>query len=213
MIRNIIWDLDGTLFDTYPAISGAFQAALADLGMEAPLDRIDGLAKISVGLCETTLAEEYHVSEEELDRNFIKRYDQISAEDQPPFPGAAALCKYICSTGGRNVIVTHRQQMGTVRLLAAHQLSDYFAGFLTSDDGYPKKPDPAAFIFALEKYALKRSETLAVGDREIDILAGQAAGLATCLFGPAIQGISADLIVSNLDQLHKYILSVNSIKI
>ncbi len=32
MIRNIIWDADGTLFDTYPAIASAFQAAMADLG-------------------------------------------------------------------------------------------------------------------------------------------------------------------------------------
>jgi phosphoglycolate phosphatase-like HAD superfamily hydrolase len=30
MFRNIIWDVDGTLFDTYPAIARAFKAALMD---------------------------------------------------------------------------------------------------------------------------------------------------------------------------------------
>ncbi len=61
MIRNIIWDLDGTLFDTYPAITGAFQAALADLGKDAPLDWIDSLAKKSVGFCETSLSEHFQI--------------------------------------------------------------------------------------------------------------------------------------------------------
>jgi len=32
MFRNIIWDVDGTLFDTYPSMAKAFQAALSDLG-------------------------------------------------------------------------------------------------------------------------------------------------------------------------------------
>jgi len=211
MMRNIIWDLDGTLFDTYPAITGAFQAALADLGKDAPLDWIDSLAKKSVGFCETNLAEHFQLSIEELDQKFIERYDQARPEDQPPFAGATALCKYISSIGGKNVIVTHRRQVGTVELLAVHHLSSYFAGFLTSDDGFPKKPDPAAFNAVLEKYALDRVETLAVGDRDIDILAGQAAGVLTCLFGSNIQGVSSDLTVSTLDELHKYILAVNAV--
>ncbi len=33
MIRNLIWDLDGTLLDTYPAMTGAFVSALAELGL------------------------------------------------------------------------------------------------------------------------------------------------------------------------------------
>jgi phosphoglycolate phosphatase-like HAD superfamily hydrolase len=56
MIRNIIWDVDGTLFDTYPAIAQAFKAALNDLGADASLDWIEGLARKSLGRCASTLA-------------------------------------------------------------------------------------------------------------------------------------------------------------
>ncbi|MGE5598647.1 MAG: HAD hydrolase-like protein, partial [Bacteroidota bacterium] len=35
MLRNIIWDVDGTLFDTYPPIAKAFQEALDELGIKA----------------------------------------------------------------------------------------------------------------------------------------------------------------------------------
>jgi phosphoglycolate phosphatase-like HAD superfamily hydrolase len=83
MIRNIIWDADGTLFDTYPAIASSFQAAMADLGADVPLDRITSLAKKSVGMCETSLAEQYRVSEELIDQIFVEHYDRIRPDDQP----------------------------------------------------------------------------------------------------------------------------------
>ena len=40
MFRNIIWDVDGTLFDTYPAIAQAIKAALHELGKDASLNNI-----------------------------------------------------------------------------------------------------------------------------------------------------------------------------
>jgi phosphoglycolate phosphatase-like HAD superfamily hydrolase len=209
MFRNIIWDLDGTLFDTYPAIAGAFRAALADLGKDAPLDWIGNLAKISIGHCETSLAERYRLSEEEIDQKFGEHYDLISPEEQPPFPGVRLLCEYICSIRGKNVIVTHRGRQGTDMLLATHRLTGCFTGSLAHEDGYPRKPDPAAFVAAMEKYDLKREETLAVGDREIDIQAARAAGIFTCLFGEGGGGINADLTVCNYDELMQYIVAEN----
>jgi phosphoglycolate phosphatase-like HAD superfamily hydrolase len=81
---------------------------------------------------------------------------------------------------------------------------------LTNDDGYPRKPDPAAFEAALREYGLERAETIAIGDRDIDVLAGQAAGLFTCLFGAEADGCTPELTVSNYDQLYRYIQSANS---
>ena len=108
MFRNIIWDVDGTLFDTYPAIARAFQAGLHDLGKEAALDWVAGLARISLSQCVTTLAGHYHLEEDTLGEAFEKYYDQVTPEQQPPFPGVIAICAYICGMGGKNVIVTHR---------------------------------------------------------------------------------------------------------
>jgi phosphoglycolate phosphatase-like HAD superfamily hydrolase len=209
MYRNIIWDLDGTLFDTYPAITNAFRAALADLGKDAPLDWIESLAKKSIGFCETTLAGHFQVSEEELDRRFVERYDQFSPDEQRPFPGVTTICGYICSIGGKNVIVTHRGKVGTAKLLSVHHLASYFAGALTRDDGYPKKPNPAAFEAVLGEYGLARAETLAVGDRDIDMQAGRAAGLFTCLFGAYTKGGDSDLEIRDFGELHRYLVAVN----
>jgi len=45
MYKNIIWDFDGTLFDSYPAIAGAFLSALLDHGTTGDLLKITALAK------------------------------------------------------------------------------------------------------------------------------------------------------------------------
>lgn len=209
VFRNIIWDVDGTLFDTYPAIARAFKAALNDLGKDASLDWVESLAKVSLGHCVTTLAEKYHLSEEEIGDAFGEHYNKTLPEEQPPFPGVIAACEYICKMGGKNVIVTHRGRAGTGELLAANGMTHLFAGCLARDDGYPKKPDPAAFEASLEMHSLPREETLAVGDRDIDVLAGKAAGVFTCLFALEAGEAGADLMISSFDELYRFLISEN----
>jgi len=206
MFRNIIWDVDGTLFDTYPAITRAIKAALNDLGEDAPLDWIMEVAKQSLSQVDTVLAETYHLDRAELERAIDKHFDRITFEENPPFPGVVELCQYICSLDGKNVIVTHRGWIGTQGLLTTHKLDAYFAGFITRDDGYPRKPAPAAFEAALTLYDLKPEETLTVGDRDIDILAGQAAGLFSCLYGNEVNGVQADLVISHFGELHAHLV-------
>ena len=205
MFRNIIWDVDGTLFDTYPPIAKAFKAALNALGKDAPLDWIQELARESLGHCLAVLAEKFHLEVDDLDRAFDEKYALVAANESPPFPGALEVCKYICSIDGKNVIVTHRGPKGTLELLAAHNMTGYFAGCLTRDDGYPRKPDPAIFEAAMAIYHLKREETLTVGDREIDIQAGQAAGIVSCFYGVESKNINADLVFSNFDDLYPHL--------
>jgi haloacid dehalogenase superfamily, subfamily IA, variant 1 with third motif having Dx(3-4)D or Dx(3-4)E len=207
MFRNIIWDVGGTLFDTYPAIARAFQVALNDLGKDASLDWIEGLAKISLSHCVITLAHQYQLHEEDIGQAFEEHYDHTPLTEQPPFPGVITVCEYICSLGGINVIVTHREREGTNELLAANKMTHYFTGCLARDDGYPKKPHPAAFEAMLKIHNLRQEETMAVGDREIDVLAGRAAGIFTCLFGLKADSAPADLTVSSFADLNRYLVS------
>lgn len=209
MIRNIIWDVDGTLFDTYPAIAGAFQAALRDLGFEAPFDQIIALAAISLTHCVSALAGEYHLPENEIGERFTAHYGRVRPEEQPPFPGVRPILAYIRSLGGKNVIVTHRGRQSLSELLAVHGMAAYFAGDVTRDDGHPRKPDPAAFAAALRAYGLDHAETISVGDREIDMLAGKTAGVFSCLFGPGTPGTAADLTASSFDELYGYLKAIN----
>jgi phosphoglycolate phosphatase-like HAD superfamily hydrolase len=207
MIRNIIWDVDGTLFDTYPAIVGAFQAALRDFGCEVPANQISELAKISLGHCTSTMAGQYSINEDELGERFNAHYDEVKPEEQPPFPGVISICEYICSIGGKNLIVTHRGQAGTNELLENNQMGHLFAGAVTRTDGYAKKPDPAAFHAIIQMHNLHREETITIGDRGIDITAGQGAGLYSCFFGSS--GSTADFTFDDFADLKAFIMTQN----
>jgi phosphoglycolate phosphatase-like HAD superfamily hydrolase len=122
-----------------------------------------------------------------------------------------AVCEHICTIGGKNVIVTHRGRTGTNELLTAHNMTHYFAGCLARDDGYPRKPDPAAFESSLKLHNLPRQETMTVGDRDIDILAGRAAGIFTCLFGPDADGVNPDLRIDSFEELYRFLTSTRSV--
>ncbi len=210
MFRNIIWDVDGTLFDTYPAIAKAFQVALNDLGKDALLDWIEGLARVSLSYCVTTLASQYQLNEKDIGQAFEEHYDRTPPEEQPPFPGVITVCEYICTLGGMNVIITHRDHEGTNELLSANKMNHYFTACLARDDGYPKKPDPAAFEAMLKTYNLQREETIAIGDRDIDVLAGRAAGIFTCFFSLKVDGGLADLTINSFDELYRYLVNRNN---
>ncbi len=201
IVRHAIWDLDGTLFDTYPPLNRAFQRALADFGAFVPLEEIESLSRVEVLHCAATLANRFALDQETFLRTFGKHYMAVPFAEQPPFPHAREVCEKIVAGGGVNAIVTHRNAHSTAGLLAEHGMTALFAETITRDDGYPAKPDPAAFLAILQHQGLDPRETLAIGDREIDILAGQAAGTWTCLFRGGPSGVAPDLAITDYAEL------------
>jgi HAD superfamily hydrolase (TIGR01509 family) len=201
MIRNLIWDMDGTLFDTYPAISQAFQNALVTLSANAPLEHIDALARVSLEHCAITLADENLLDPDLVMQAFGQAYAAMPPASQPPFPGVRETCEHVLKAGGCNAIVTHRRRGSLLRFLDHYQMGMLFRDWTCGDDSFPRKPDPAAFNYLIARHTLDPAETLAIGDREIDLQAGAAAGLRTCLFSAQPGELRADFIVSNYPSL------------
>ena len=185
MIRNLIWETDGVLFDTNPAVTYAISQSLNEMGCSIALNVVDDLARQSLEHCVDTLAARFKLDPALLHQRSAERYRQIPPERQLPFPGAREVCAWIVARGGLNLIVTARKAESTRALLAAHGMIDLFRDIFTPEQGYPCKPNPAILLAALEIHALNPAETLLICRNEHDIQAGQAAGMATCLFGSA----------------------------
>ena len=201
MIRNILWDVDGTLFDTYPAITYALSKALNELGLSIALNVIDGLARQSISDCIKTLSQRFKLDPNLLRRRFAKSYLTVSPANQPPFPGAREVCEFIYEHGGLNIAVSHRDIQPTQILLEAHGLAPYFTDIFSVEQGYPEKPNPKIIQAALDGHALNLNETLLVGDSDLDIQAGRAASLRTFLFGGAELKTPADFQIEHYSQL------------
>ena len=206
MIRNLMWDFDGTLFDTYPAIGKSLRAAVGDLAVPPSFEEVRDMALVSIDGCLKTMSTTYDLPLEELEARFERHYRDVTADDQPPFDGVADVCELICASGGLNLIVTHRRRSGMDHLLAAHGLADLIADTVSCyDDGYPRKPDPAAFLMLIERHHLRLDQTLAIGDRDIDVLAAHAAGLPAALFAPTPTLVAADIVLADFGALRRIV--------
>lgn len=211
MILYILWDAGGTLFDTYPSKVQAIRRAAADLGAQIPADQILAWVKQSTHYGLEKIAAEHELSLAALETRYKHIYARIGPEEQPPFPGVEKLCRYICEIGGANFIATHRGRASLTMLLEGHEMSRYFVACITKEDPYPRKPDPASLEALLADYDLPRAKVLTIGDRALDIEAGDRAGLRTCFFGerpPEIE-TAADIVVASFETLYERIVAEN----
>jgi HAD superfamily hydrolase (TIGR01549 family) len=180
--RNLIWDFDGTLFDTYPEITRAFIDVLnKDYGIEYDYEKAYSLAKASISFCIESLADEFDIDREEFSENFKKRYfGELTFEDKP-FEGVEEILEYTSKLGG-NFLITHRGSESLNEFLTRNDFKKYFIEIVSSDANFPLKPDPASFNYIIDKYKLEKDETLGVGDRILDIEAANSAGIKSCFF-------------------------------
>ncbi|RPI99911.1 MAG: HAD family hydrolase, partial [Chloroflexi bacterium] len=122
--------------------------------------------------------------------------------DNAPCAGVILACQRVLAAGGRNYIITHRGSASLMALLDWYRVGGLFADFVTRDDGFPRKPDPAAFNAVIDRHGLCRDEVLVVGDRKLDVLAGQAAGVHTCLFAEQpVPEVTPDHLIARFDEL------------
>jgi phosphoglycolate phosphatase-like HAD superfamily hydrolase len=200
--RLLIWDFDGTLFDTYPAIVDALLRTLEGYGVHEDYDDVLALARVTLGSCQDTLIERHNLPAEAFSEAWLNRYWSSPPEAQPPFPGVVRICERVCEAGGVNVIFTHRRNATTRQVLDESGLTHLFADVWSADQGHPSKPDPAAFLALMERHGVSPVETLAIGDRPIDVQAGKRAGVATCFFGPIDPGdTDPDIIITDFAEL------------
>ena len=175
--RHYIWDFDGTLFDSYPHICYAFCRMMAEDGHPVDAAEADRMLRRSFDH-----ARLHFQMSDDLYRAF--KVHQREDFDPPilPYPDCAQVLKALCDGGADHYIYTHRDHKSLCYYLEKHGFSHYFSGMITADDGFASKPAPDALLALMERYGLRREDCIMVGDREIDIGSGKAAGIAGCLF-------------------------------
>jgi phosphoglycolate phosphatase-like HAD superfamily hydrolase len=200
--RYLIWDFDGTLFDTYPALIKALERGLADFNLVVPREDIAALLSQTLDICIHTLITTHGLDLDAFEERVSFHHRQTALDDQPLFPGVVRVCERFVAAGGMNTIFTHRAHQSLRRFLDHHGITPLFADTLSVDAGYPRKPDPAGFITLIERHHMPRAEVLVIGDRDLDIQAGQEAGVQTCMFqGVPSPGVCPDYRITTYPEL------------
>ncbi len=203
-----IWDLDGTLLDSYKEVVSSVALALQEFGIERPEEEIlDYSIKYSVKDYFKILEQEEKIDVDLLYRRVHEiqdsRHHMIKAE-----PGAVEILAYLSQKGIKNYVFTHRNKSAFPILEQLGMLS-YFEEIVILSDGFKRKPDPEGLNYLIEKYHLNRNTTYYVGDRSLDMECAKNAGIRGVLYSPgtspAVITGNEDFRVTSLDEVRSLI--------
>ena len=184
----VIFDYDGTLFDTRPAIVHCIQRAFAARGRPVPtLEAVAGTVRTGLPLQESFFVLDKNLRAERTALSeIIKTYRRIYLDEgaplTKPFVGVRDALRDIHARGTKCVVASNKGIAAIRQSLDQSQLSSFVDLVFGDEPGLPKKPDPAIVVnHILPRYApLRREQMLVVGDTEIDILLARRTGIACC---------------------------------
>ncbi|WP_110114781.1 HAD-IA family hydrolase [Bacillus sp. CGMCC 1.16541] len=165
---NILWDFDGTIFDTYPTIVKAVKELVENRSVteEEVLQKMKISSEVAINY--------FNISKSVFDERFHALEQQLHPKDKPPFPYVEKVLK----AANTNVIVTHKGKQSALDILEYYGMHHYFKEIITKDDGYKRKPDRGAYEYLHNKYNID----LVIGDRELDLKPARELGIKTCAF-------------------------------
>ena len=192
MIKAILFDADGVLFDSFEGNLKFFQDLLQKFGHEAPT------------------REEFSPHFGSNMRKIIRDFSKLESEDDidiiwkagkdrdVPYPmhllrspvGLEEAIRTLNETYTLGVVTSRVSDnvFETPELKELKHLFQVVVGYLDTDQ---HKPHPAPLLFALGKLGLNPDEAIYVGDTSTDIAAARAAGMKVIAFGGNIPGANA----------------------
>lgn len=171
-----VFDLDGTILDTLPDLHNACNLTLAEFGLP-PITAEQARAFVGNGV--TLLIERASFGDgrkEQLIKRFREIYNEHYSDYTKPYDGIREVIEECKARGATVGVLTNKPEGVAVKLCEKH-----FNGvfdFVTGDrEGVIRKPDPTELLSIMRRYDADKSETLFVGDSEVDIETAERAGV------------------------------------
>jgi phosphoglycolate phosphatase len=184
----IIFDYDGTLFDTRRAVAHCLQRTFEASAKPPPSDaRVSAAVNRGLVLQDTlvfldgNLAREPTALDGMVD-TYRHMYLQQASSMLQPFPEVAATLRQLQAAGHKCVIVSNKGAMAIRQSLEHYGLDSHIDCVFGQAAGLPKKPDPAVLTeYVLPHYDnVPMDQILGVGDTEVDILFAKCTGIRSC---------------------------------
>ena len=176
-----IWDLDGTLLDSYEAILSGIEETFGQFSIPYDKEKVrEFILKYSVQDLLVQVAEERKLDVEMLNQLRAQSLAEKNAQ-VILMPGAREVLAWAKETGIQQFVYTHKGD-NAFAILRDLGLESYFTEILTSQSGFARKPSPEAAIYLLEKYQLDPDNTYYIGDRTLDVEFAQNSGIQSINF-------------------------------
>lgn len=214
----ILFDLDGTLFDTSEGITKCVQYALSFFGIEEN-NRANLLRFIGPPLAEA-FEEYYGFSCEKAvlaQEKFRERYSRIGVYECSPMAGAAECLQALHAKEKILCVATCKPENFACMILEKYSFSRYFTVIVGSekDERRTHKNEVIETVFSRIGISNARGRSVMVGDRKHDILGAKQCGIESVgiRVGFAneneLENAGADYIVNDFRALTKLLLGMH----
>ncbi len=178
--RALIFDLDGTLVDAYPAIIRSFNYTMRKLGLPGQPSPV---IRRAVGEGDENLLKPF-VRKTDLSRavSFYRQHHRRSLKvDSVLFRGAEKMLSRFRSQGYKLAVASNRPTEFSNIIIRELGLDKYFDYVLCADKLKQGKPNPEILRKILRVFSLQPRQALYVGDMVIDAQTGKRAGVQTVI--------------------------------
>ena len=176
-----IWDLDGTLLDSYEAILSGIEETFAQFSIPYEKEQVrEFILKFSVQDLLVQVAEERKLDVEVLNQVRAQSLAEKNAQ-VVLMPGAREMLAWADQAGIQQFVYTHKGD-NALTILRDLGLESYFMEILTSQSGFARKPSPEAATYLIDKYQLNHDNTYYIGDRTLDVEFAQNSGIQSINF-------------------------------
>lgn len=181
MIKNYIFDFDGTVADTTGGIVATMQETFRLYDRDIPsVEDIKGVIGLPLDGCMRGLSITDESDVTELCATYRRIFPDIAMSQIELFPEVKETLTELHKQGKRLAIATSRNKVSLTEIMKRHGVLDYFELLVSASDGYAPKPAPDMVLGILDQLGINENETVVIGDTTFDIEMGNKAHCWTC---------------------------------
>jgi phosphoglycolate phosphatase len=210
--ETVIFDLDGTLVDSYEALQRSVNHTRARFGLgPLDIDRIKSMVGDGLGvLLERTFAPDAVPADAK--QIFEAHYDSVCCEASSLLDGVDATVARLHAAGTRMAICTNKPTSFSLKIVEHLGLRRFMHAVVGPDAAGARKPDARHVHTTIERAGGHPESTLFVGDMKIDIEAARNAGVAVAAIptgavdAETLRGAHADYLLERFSDLEQIVL-------
>lgn len=177
MIKTILFDFDGTIFDTSEGVMRSVQYALHKMGIEEPFENLyDFMGPPLVAM----FMEKYGFSAEQADQAveyFRERYTPVGWKECHPYEGIADVIRTLRDLGYEIVVATSKPTFFANEILEYFHMEDLFDFVSGAGLNGDRTTKQEVIRHAIDWSESGSDEMIMVGDRKYDVLGARDFGI------------------------------------
>ena len=176
-MRTIYFDLDGTLTDPKPGITGSIQYALKKLGQPVPSqDELTWCIGPPLHASLKRLVGTDELADQAL-LLYRERFSEVGLFENTPYQGIHDTLAAVAATGARMFVATSKPAVYATRIVDHFGLKPYFERVFGSELDGTRVDKRDLLRYALDEAKVDPQHAIMIGDRSHDVVGARTNGM------------------------------------